>query len=199
MPSQTFVDFVESLDGKVLCVAEGKPIEVDSAGFVTITASKKDIADFENFEITGVATHSLISNNDPGRGAEALEKPLVVSVAKPAITPPNSKADNAIFLSQLNRWLGLTGTDELEDGDEIWDRFTEDHPKSVMPVLKSKGLYLKLGKLPDDKLENAEKFGNFPFYVNLYIPPLRTTSKSKFEDIKARRIAAREKANESPL
>jgi hypothetical protein len=174
-----FLDRANRSDGKVLCGDNGAPIAIDSISFVSVPSSKSGTDDFLNFEISGVATHSFVLPTNPGKGVEPLDSPLVVALARPA-----AEKDSSAFLVTLNKWLDLKEEDQLTDGDERWDRFEEDHPKSVVAALKAKGFFVRLGKKDDSQLVKAEQYGNPPWWMNQFIPPTRSADKSMFKKVK---------------
>ena len=166
------------LTNKVLCAdVNGAPIPITSVAF---REQEKDNNKFYVLEMSGEAKAYLVKSNDPSLGAVALPEPVPVTIQQ------NTEGDASIQLRNLSKALGLHEDDALDGTKPDWlDRFDEDHPRSVIPSLKERGIFVKTTlKQGWDK---AVKYGDTPFYFNPFsVPHREPVDKTKIAAIKAK-------------
>lgn len=172
----------ELLNGKALCGnANGDKILFTGIDFITREVEKKPVF---YLQLTGEAGGYLKATNNPDRGAEQLAEAITVNIDQ------NVEKDAAIFCSMLNRALNLSDKDALDGTNPEWiERFDEDHPKSVVPTLREKGMFVKASMKKN--WEAAVKYGESPFYFGPHgIGEREPVSKSRIAEIKAKLAAA---------
>lgn len=156
-----------AMDGKVLCgdVNGGAVLMTGIDVIERQVLSENRVKPV--LQISGTARAYLISPQNPAQGAELLESPMAVSIEI------DVERDFHVGLKILGQCLYLGGDDALvadESGDWL-DRFSADGANSVVPLLREKGLYIKLSKKAST--EKALKYGESPFYFNPFYVPVR--------------------------
>ncbi len=173
----------DPLNGKILCGdANAGPILITGIDFVP--REMKDVAEPVYFlQLSGEAYGYLIHNKNPDKGAIAFKEPMAVAIEV------NTEKDAVVTLSTLSKALGLNGKDALDGEDPAWlERFDETNSKSVVELLRNKGIYIK--STLKKNWEAAQKFGDSKYYFNPFaIPSREAVSTDKIAEIKARILA----------
>jgi hypothetical protein len=154
---------IESLGGRVVCGDGGQPIPITDVDVVDRVFGAKTVT---MLQFSGMAKEVLVNPQNPAMGSEPLPEPLPIVFEESVLDP---QKDSATTLRLLSQTLGLDGDDALvDDGGDWLLRLDPEHPKSVLPKLREKGVFFRL-KLKNNFQDAYQKYGEQPFFPSIYV------------------------------
>lgn len=147
-------------DGRILCADDGKPLPITDVDFAERRDGQNGVRPV--LTLSAIARAYLVSGSNPSAGTEPVEPPESVSIELDAL----SGRDLTISLKMISSALGISGDDELRPDDDFdWVmRFDADHPKSVLPLLRERGIYVS-AKVKKD-VDKAKRYGESLYFFN---------------------------------
>jgi hypothetical protein len=147
------------LDGKMVGGDGGKGVLIESVLF-RFDTDQKTKEETAHIEIMGTAKTVMRDQWNPAAGWDDLAEPVPVKDSVKLALANDKVADNHILYENLQRIFEFDPP--LADGDDTWQRFTEEGENSVLKKLVGGEVYFRAKK---SNTKTGEKLGDYFFNI----------------------------------